>query len=72
MWAVVLISIVALATKALAIANRSFDGRPIQPRLLGTKRASGIISKVATNRVAESVNSPSSSFNIGNRPVCST
>src|ERR1039458_4101545 len=62
----------ALATKALAIASLSFEGRPTQPRLLGTKRARGIISKVATKRFAGSVNSPSSSFKTGKSPVCST
>src|ERR1035437_2295289 len=62
----------ALATKALAMAKRSLDGRPIQPRLEGTKRASGIISRVATSRLAGSVNSPSSSFKTGKSPVCST
>src|SRR5258707_10383501 len=62
----------ALATKALAIASRSLDGRPIQPRPQGTKRARGIISKVATRRLAGAVNSPSSSCKRGKSPVCRT
>jgi hypothetical protein len=44
--------------KALAMANRSFEGRPIQPRPQGTKRASGIIPKAATRRLAGPVNFP--------------
>src|ERR1019366_8696051 len=62
----------ALATNALAMARRSLEGRPIQPRLEGTKRANGIISKVATRRLAGGVNSPSSSSRTGKSPACST
>jgi hypothetical protein len=62
----------AWATKALAIASRSFNGRPTHPPLLGTKRANGIISKVATRRLADSVHSPTSSSKTGKSFVWTT
>src|SRR5260370_19427350 len=54
------------------MARRSLDGRPIQPRLLGTKRPNGIISKVAASRFAEPLNSPISSSKAGKSLFCKT
>jgi len=42
-------------------------GRPIHPLELGTKRARGIIPKVATNCLARSPSGPTSSSRIGKR-----